>query len=226
MIKIRSAIKTLIVSFVLVVVVVAGYFYLPGVLGDSVFPLEYEDTIKKWCKEYNEDPFLVAGIIMQESGFNPQAKSYAGAMGIMQIMPTTGMSIAKGVGITNFSTDMLYNPEIAIQMGTWHIHVLKEKYGGSVPAALAAYNAGTGNADKWIRMGILNDLPYGETRKYVANVQEYMQVYHKLYQDRLELTDEPVGEPMPIVKKQEEPSTAVVWGRMLKELVNVFYNVE
>lgn len=226
MIKIRSAVKTLIVSFVLIVMVVSGYFYLPSILGDSVFPLEYEETIKKWCTEYNEDPFLVAAIIMQESGYNPRAQSYAGAMGIMQIMPATGRSIAKGVGIPNFTTDMLFNPEIAIQMGTWHIHVLKEKYGGNVAAALAGYNAGTGNADKWIRMGILNDLPYGETRKYVVNVQEYMQVYHKLYQDRLQLTGEPVGEPVSIVKKEEEPSTSVVWGRMLKELVSVFYNVD
>jgi len=227
MIKIRSAIKTLIVSIVLIGVVVAGYFYIPAILGDSVFPLEYEDTIEKWCSEYNEDPFLVAAIIMQESGFNPRAQSYAGAMGIMQIMPATGRSIAKGVGIENFSTDMLYNPEIAIQMGTWHIHVLKEKYGGNVPAALAAYNAGTGNADKWIRMGILNDLPYGQTRTYVANVQEYMQVYHKLYQDRLQLTGEAVAHNSePIVKKQQEPSTAVVWGRMLKELVSIFYDVD
>jgi soluble lytic murein transglycosylase len=226
MIKIRSAIKTLIISLILVVVVVAGYLYIPCYLSDSVFPLHYEDTIKKWCKEYNEDPFLVAAIIMQESGFKPRAKSYAGAMGIMQIMPTTGMSIAKGIGIPNYTTDMLYNPEIAIQMGTWHIHVLKEKYNGDIPAALAAYNAGTGNADKWIRMGILNDLPYGETRKYVANVQEYMRVYHKLYRDRLELIGEPVADPMPIVKKQEDPPTSVVWGRMLKELVSVFYNVK
>jgi len=225
--KVRLTVKKIIISLVIIALIVAGYFYLPIILGDDIFPLEYKETIKKYCTMYNEDPFLVAGIIMQESGFNPGATSYAGAMGIMQIMPATGRSIASGIGYPNFTTDKLYDPEVAIQFGTWHIHVLKEKYGGSVPAALAAYNAGTGNADKWIRMGILNDLPYGQTRSYVINVQEYMQVYHKLYQNELELTgaSSVSAEPIPL-KKEEEPSRNVVWGRMLKELVKVFYDID
>ena len=225
MIKIRSAIKTIIVSVVIVGVVVAGYFYLPQIIGDSVFPLKYQDVIKKYCQMYNEDPFLVAGIIMQESGFNPQATSPVGAMGIMQIMPATGRSIATGVEYPNFTTDKLYDPEVSIQFGTWHIHVLKEKYGGNVTAALVAYNAGTGNADKWLRMGLISNVPSGQPNRYTRNVQEYMQVYHKLYQKELELTGaySPAAEAIPL-KKQEEPSRNVVWGRLLKELIKIVYN--
>jgi len=221
----RRAVKVIVIISVIVGILVAGYFYLPQIIGDSVFPLKYQDTIKKYCQMYNEDPFLVAGIIMQESGFNPQAISPVGAMGIMQIMPATGRSIASGVDHPNFTPNDLYNPEIAIQFGTWHIHVLKEKYGGNEAAALAAYNAGTGNADKWLRAGLLNNIPGGQTNRYVRNVQDYTQVYHKLYQNELQLTgsSSPVAEPIPL-KKQEEPSRNVVWGRLLKELVKIVYN--
>lgn len=223
----RTAVKVIVITSVIVGILVAGYFYLPTIIGDAVFPLKYQDTIKKYCQMYNEDPFLVAGIIMQESGFNPQATSPVGAMGIMQIMPPTGRSIASGVGYPNFTPNDLYNPEIAIQFGTWHIHVLKEKYGGNEAAALAAYNAGTGNADKWLRAGLLNNIPGGQTNRYVRNVQDYVQVYHKLYQNELQLTgsSSPTAGAVPL-KKQEEPSRNVVWGRLLKELVKIVYNPE
>jgi len=221
----RTAVKVIVITSVIVGILVAGYFYLPMIIGDSVFPLKYQDTIKKYCQMYNEDPFLVAGIIMQESGFNPQATSPVGAMGIMQIMPPTGRSIASGVGYPNFTPNDLYNPEIAIQFGTWHIHVLKEKYGGNEAAALAAYNGGTGNADKWLRAGLLNNIPGGQTNRYVRNVQDYVQVYHKLYQNELQLagSSSPTAGTISL-KKQEEPSRNVVWGRLLKELVKVVYN--
>ena len=162
----RSRTKKIIISLAIIVALVAGYFYLPMIFGDSVFPLKYPDTIKKWSKEYNEDPFLVAGILMLESGFNPQAQSPVGALGMAQIMPSTGRSIAQGVGKTDFTTNDLYNPEIAIQFATWHIHVLKEEYGGNEVAALAAYNAGPDAVEK--HGGIP---PYPETRDYIKRIQ-------------------------------------------------------
>lgn len=217
----RKTVKVIIISVVIVAVLAAGYFYLPMILGDSVFPLEYQENIKKWCRQYNEDPFLVAAIAMQESGFNPKATSPVGAMGMMQIMPATGRSIASGVEYPNFTTDKLYDPDVSIQFGTWYIHVLKEKYNGNVTAALAAYNAGSGNADKWLRMGILNS-PTGNS--YARRVQDYMQVYHKLYQADLDLNATP---PLtqPVIKKIDEPSRNIVWGQMLRNLVSVFYDI-
>ncbi len=219
----RSRTKKIILTLTIIAVLLAGYFYLPMILGDAVFPLQYQDTIKKWSREYNEDPFLVAAIIMQESGYNPKANSPVGAMGLMQIMPGTGKGIASGVGYPNYSSDKLYDPDVSIQFGTWYIHVMKEKYGGNVTAALAAYNAGSGNADKWVRMGLLNS---PNDNRYAKNVQEYMEVYHKLYQRELELGGQPLPADPIALKKQEEPSRNVVWGRMLKDLVKVFYDVD
>jgi len=225
--KVRSVIKIIVVAIVVVAVGFCAYFYLPMILGDSVFPLQYQDIIKKWCVQYNEDPFLVASIAMQESGFNLKANSPVGAMGVMQIMPPTGRSIANRVEYPNFTTDKLYDPEVSIQFGTWYIHVLKEKYGGNVTAALAAYNAGSGNADKWIRMGLLNN---PNDNSYARRVQDYMGVYHKLYQGQLELTGatatSQVDNTPVVLKKVDTPTRNVVWGKMLKDLVNVFYNIE
>jgi len=217
----RSKVKKLIISVAVIAALVAAYFYLPSILGDSTFPLKYPESIKKWSKEYNEDPFLVAGILMLESGFNPQAQSPVGALGMAQIMPATGKTIAKGVGKTDFTTADLYDPEIAIQFCTWHIHVLKEKYGGNEVAALAAYNAGGGNADKWLRMGLLQD---PSTNSYAKKVLDFKAVYHKLYQDKLELTSGAVVEDnKPVVKITDSTSRNIVWGQALKNLISVFY---
>ena len=225
----RKRAKKVILSITILIAMLAGYFLLPSVLGDSVFPLKYADSIKRWSSEYHEDPFLVAGILMLESGFNPQAVSPVGALGIAQIMPTTGRTIASGVGMANFKTSDLYNPEVGIQFATWHIHVLKEKYGGNEVAALAAYNAGSGNADKWLRMGLLTD---PSSNSYAKKVLDFKAVYHKLYQSQLDLSGGVGSAPSsadqnkPIVKVNDNPSRNVVWGQALKNLVSVFYSTD
>jgi soluble lytic murein transglycosylase len=218
----RSRIKKVIISIAVLAALVAGYFYLPGVLGDEVFPLKYQDSIVKWCKEYNEDPFLVAGIIMQESAFNPNAESPTGARGLMQISPSTAKGIAEGTGFQNFSVDQLYNPDVSIQFGTWYIHVLKQEYGGNEVAALAAYNAGGGNADKWLREGLLQD---PSTNGYADRVLNYKSVYEKLYQNELSLTAPATATAStPIVMKNvDSDSRNIVWGQALKNLVSLFY---
>lgn len=216
----RRRTKKIIISLAIIAALVAGYFYLPSILGDSVLPLKYQDSIRRWSKEYNEDPFLVAAIIMQESGYNPRAQSPVGAMGLMQIMPGTAKGIASGTKYPNFTTDKLYDPEVSIQFGTWYIHVLKEKYGGNVTAALAAYNAGSGNADKWIRMGLL-DSP--SDNSYANRVQNLMAAYHKLYETQLNLTAPIPDTSQPIIKKTDTGTRNVIWGQALKNLVAVFY---
>ena len=216
----RSRTKKIIIAVAAIVLVLAGYFYIPAIFGDSVFPLKYQDSIRRWSREYNEDPFLVAAIIMQESGYNPRAQSPVGAMGLMQIMPATARGIASGTGYPNFTTDKLYDPEVSIQFGTWYIHVLKEKYGGNVTAALAAYNAGSGNADKWIRMGLLNS---PSDNSYAKRVQDYMAVYHKVYQNQLDLNISDATINQPVIKKADTTTRNIVWGQTLRNLVTVFY---
>ena len=170
---------------VIVMIAFTAYFYLPAVLGDTVYPLKYEEEIVKWSEAHKLDPALAAAVIMQESRFNPAATSYKGARGLMQIMPATAQTIAKGVEVSNYS---LYDAETSIQFGTWHLHVMLEKYDNNVDAALAAYNAGGGNADKWIRLGILDSIPFNETRNYVINVKRYREIYASMYSDELGIT--------------------------------------
>ncbi|WP_440119758.1 phage tail tape measure protein [Paenibacillus sp. QZ-Y1] len=122
---------------------------------------KYDDIINKYASENGVDPRLVAAIIQTESTFNPNAKSGAGAMGLMQLMPKT----AKGLGVKN-----AYDPEQNIAGGTKHIADLLKKYNGNVEYALAAYNAGSGNVNKWIKKGQMGNIPFSETKAYAPKV--------------------------------------------------------
>jgi len=168
----------------IVLIAFVSYFYVPAILGDTVYPLKYEEEIVKWSEIHKLDPALAAAVIMQESRFNPAATSYKGARGLMQIMPATATTIAKGLEVSSYN---LYDAETSIKFGTWHLHVTLEKYDNNVDAALAAYNAGGGNADKWIRLGILDNIPFNETRNYVVNVKKYREIYATMYSDELGL---------------------------------------
>jgi soluble lytic murein transglycosylase len=196
----------------LFLVVAAGYFYLPSILGDTVYPLKYAEFIRKYATEYSVDPALIAAIIRQESNFNPNANSGAGAKGLAQFMDGTARTVASEVGRTTFD---IYDPETAVQFCARHIKDLLIKYNGNVEAALAGYNAGTGNADRWIRMGILGNLPAGETRNYVKNVTEYQRIYASYYSRELYGVDAKI--------KIEKPKQDFVWSRMVKDLINVVY---
>lgn len=148
------------------------------------FPLRYLDIIEKYAEVHDVDPVLISSIINVESRFNRYAVSPVGASGLMQIMETTAVWIAEEMGIENFVyQDMIFDPEVNINMGTWYINRLINIY-GELSVALAAYNAGSGNVTRW-----LNDpefskdnetlfyIPFGETRRYVERVDTSMKVY-------------------------------------------------
>lgn len=117
---------------------------------------QYDSYINAAAEKYNVDPKLVKAIIQQESGFNPNARSSAGAGGLMQLMPGT----ARGLGVTD-----VYNPQQNIEAGTRYISNLLKQYNGDTKLALAAYNAGSGNVAKY--GGIP---PFKETQNYVNKV--------------------------------------------------------
>lgn len=155
-----------------------------------LFPVKYADLVIKYSEKYNLDAYLVFSIIRVESKFNPQATSHKGAKGLMQITDQTGEWGAKEIGIENYYSDRLYEPEINIQIGCWYIRKLINQYKNNLETSLAAYNAGSGNVSKWLEnekysrdSEKLHFIPFKETREYVKKVVKSRKYYEFLYKN-------------------------------------------
>ena len=140
-------------------------------IDEITLPLRHEDTIRQQAAEKNLNPALIAGVIYAESKFR-DLTSPAGARGYMQLTPDTAEFIAHKSGATNFSVEDLSNADINIRYGTYYLRYLMDRYGGNLMLALAAYNAGIGNVDKWVATGRerVSQWPFAETREYVKRV--------------------------------------------------------
>ena len=142
------------------------------------YPLEYEQIVRGHARNYQLDPALLAAVIYQESKFRADAKSDAGAIGLMQLQPETAKGIAIRTGGSRFQTSDLYNPEINVRYGSWYLRHLLNKYGDE-KTALAAYNAGQSNVDEWRAAG--KGIQFSETRAYVDRVEHLKRVYARAY---------------------------------------------
>jgi soluble lytic murein transglycosylase len=157
-----------------------------------VFPLAFRGVLLDEAERSDVDPWLLAGLVRQESSFNPDAKSWVGARGLSQIMPATGKWLAPGAGVRNFSPDLLTVPEINLRMGARYLRDNLKRYRGKRDLALAAYNAGPSRADRWKReLGYGRDvdafrekIPFAETREYVKVVIRNAELYRRLYGER------------------------------------------
>ena len=129
------------------------------------YPLAYEQIVRGHARHYRLDPALLAAVIYQESKFRASARSHSGAIGLMQLQPSTAAGIAIRTGGTRFRVDDLYEPEINVRYGAWYLRHLLDKYGDE-RTALAAYNAGQENVDTWRREG--KGIAFAETRAYVT----------------------------------------------------------
>lgn len=152
-----------------------------------IYPLAARDTIVAGTKRASLDPALVAGLIRQESSFNPRATSPAGARGLMQVMPAVGQSIAPAAGITSWNAALLYDPGINVEIGVRHLAPLLRGQ-PSVARALAAYNAGGSRVARWSTKRGADDpevfterIPFSETRDYVKSVLRNREFYRALY---------------------------------------------
>ena len=151
------------------------------------FPVLERETLISSSKENGLDPVLVAALIRQESNFNPQATSPAGARGLMQLMPAVGKDVAASKRIGPWDPAMLYDPAINIKLGTAHLTGLVHKY-PEVVKALSAYNAGESRVEKWSTKAGANDpevfterIPFVETRDYVRTILRNRAYYQALY---------------------------------------------
>jgi soluble lytic murein transglycosylase len=159
----------------------------------GTLPLRHDDIIRQQAAQKNLDPALIAAVIFEESHFRDQT-SHAGARGLMQITPETADAIAKHSGGIRFRHSDLAEPQINISYGSYYLRLLIDHYGGNETLAIAAYNAGIGNVDKWVaeaggagEFDEAEDIPFPETRAYVENVMDRREDYRKNYADDLGL---------------------------------------
>lgn len=152
----------------------------------SLFPIPFEQIILRWSQERQINPMLVSALIRQESRFEPEIGSSAGALGLMQVMPATGKEVARQIGLQNYS---LTNPEDNINIGTFYLDFTHRKYNNNSMLAVASYNAGPHRVAQWVSRYGLDDvdefvekIPYRETKGYVESVFEnywnYMRIYN------------------------------------------------
>jgi len=153
---------------------------------DVFYPLEFWDIITQESRARSLDPYQVAGLIRQETVFNPRASSSARAYGLMQLLVPTGATTARQLGVTRAITvDALFEPRLNIQLGTAYFKNQLDKY-GRIEYVAAAYNAGPANADRWGGTGLkLDEIPFEETRGYVAEVLDKQREYRQTYPQEL-----------------------------------------
>ena len=152
-----------------------------------LYPLVYDDAIRAEAAARRIDPALVAALIHQESRFNPRATSRAGAVGLMQVLPSVGASIAKAHGIRSYDRVLLYQPDVNVRLGMAHLDAMLRQY-PRLEYALAAYNAGGAPVRRWRQKPGTDDpelfverIPYDETRDYVRILIRNEAMYRALY---------------------------------------------
>ena len=149
------------------------------------YPLHYAEIVRGHAHNYDLNPALLAAVIEEESKFRTDARSSAGAIGLMQLQPATAKGIALRTGGTKFVLSDLYNPEINVRYGAWYLHHLLLKYRDE-RLALAAYNAGQENVDRWRAAG--EGVQFPETRAYIDKVERLKSIYRRAYRSELGLS--------------------------------------
>jgi soluble lytic murein transglycosylase len=174
--------KRLGAALVAVVALLGGFAYVhfaqPAFWARLWHPLHYETIIQGHAEHYDLEPALLAAVVYQESRFRADAESPSGAIGLMQLLPSTAQGIADHTGGSRYRRSDLYDPEINIRYGAWYLRHLIDKY-GSERLALAAYNAGQDNVDKWLEAG--EGIVFPETRAYIDKVESMKRLYRRIY---------------------------------------------
>ena len=161
---------------------------MPIELYRLLYPLYYVDLLQKHTTQYEIDPLFVAAMIREESRYNADIVSYAGAIGLMQIMPANGPEFSRRLKISRFNTKMLYDPDINIQMGSWYMKSLMDQFDNNHALVAGAYNGGPGRMRRWIAAKqipdldeFIEDIGIDQTRRHIKKVMDSYIIYQQLY---------------------------------------------
>lgn len=183
--RINNIKQALLILFIVIILLV--FLFQSSWFRRLVYPLKYEDLIIEKANKYQLDPYLVTALIYVESKFLLDAKSHKGAIGLMQIMPDTARWISAQMPYNNFTEDLLFDPEVNIEFGSWYLADLIKEFGNERIIVLAAYNAGRGNVKRWLEENwdgqhtSIEILPFKETRDYIRQIIKVYEIYKKIY---------------------------------------------
>lgn len=179
--------RKLFIVLTIIILISYGLLTIPA-FEKILYPYPNQKIVEKYAAQYGVDPLFVVAIIREESKFFPKSQSHKGAIGLMQLMPSTAQSIAESLGDKNYTEQDLLNPEKNIQYGTWYLSSLEKVFGNNTILVIAAYNGGRGHVQEWIKTGQIDpnnirseDIPFKETRDYVGRVLKSYQKYIALY---------------------------------------------
>jgi soluble lytic murein transglycosylase len=174
----------------LVVAVIVGVAVAPlvrRVVNELSLPLQYTSVIREQAREKHLDPALIAAVIYAETKFYPRT-SPTGALGLMQIEPATARFVARRSGGVDFKVADLSEPSVNIAYGAYYLRYLLDRYDQDETLALAAYNGGETNVDRWLAEAhaanapfTVASIPFSETRAYVERVERFQLDYKKKY---------------------------------------------
>lgn len=179
--------RRLTAGVVLAVVALILVFQIKPLLR-QIYKMPHADIVERMSQKYQVDHYLIYAMMKAESSFRIDAQSHVGAKGLMQVMDATAQWAAEKIGIADFTTDMLYDPEVNIEIGCWYIAKLLEDNDGALVNAVAAYNAGEGNLRTWQKECgkdrlTVEEIPFADTRAYVEKVLVYYSNYQKIYSE-------------------------------------------
>jgi soluble lytic murein transglycosylase len=176
------------------------------------FPMPFRESVVRRSREINLDPAYVYGLMRQESRFVMDARSHVGASGLMQVMPATARWTARRIGLANFTPEQLWDRETNIAIGTGYLKLVLDDFGGSMPMAAAAYNAGPGRPRSWRNGPVIEaaawaeNVPFSETRDYVKKVLSNTTVYAAILTGQPQSLKERLGRVGPRDAAQPEPN--------------------
>jgi soluble lytic murein transglycosylase len=189
----RTALRTLIALAIVAVLVVLIASEINHAVSRLTLPLTNTEVIRRQASEKRLDPALIAAVIYAESKFAPRPSS-AGAQGLMQILPETAYFIAHLTGGTQFTASDLATPSINVAYGSYYLRYLLDRYDGNEMLAVAAYNGGLANVDRWVAQArahgrelTIAAIPFPETRAYVERVLSAQRDYRAVYARQLGL---------------------------------------